>query len=138
MRLPSTLQDICKLLLLIQILKKKIILSLHAVCYILPFAERYDGGKKNTLNLVNISTTEDRSSDEVHEQLGVTALHDLSECPCADRMVLFQACVAWLYMWNFVVERKLMFLKITIDGAAVFVYNGPSGIVIHFIFNSSV
>ena len=32
--------------------------------------------------------------DEVHEQLGVTVLHDLSECPCADRMVLFQACVA--------------------------------------------
>ena len=74
--------------------------------------------------------------DEIHEQLGVTALQDLNECPCADRMVLFQACVAWLlYMWNFVVERKLMFLKISIDGVAVFVYNGPSGIVIHFIFN---
>ena len=40
-------------------------------------------------------------------------------------------------MWNFVVERKLMFLKITIDGAAAFVCNGPSGIVIHFIFDSS-
>ena len=32
--------------------------------------------------------------DEVHEQLGVTALNDLSECPCTDRMVLFYACVA--------------------------------------------
>ena len=26
--------------------------------------------------------------DEVNEQLGVTALRDLSECPCTDRMVL--------------------------------------------------
>ena len=76
--------------------------------------------------------------DEIHEQLGVTGMQDLNECPCADRMVLFQACVAWLYMWNFVVERKLMFLKITIDGAAAVVCNGPSGIVIHFIFNSSL
>ena len=41
-------------------------------------------------------------------------------------------------MWNFVVERMLMFLKITIDDAAAFVCNGPSGIVIHFIFNSSL
>ena len=28
------------------------------------------------------------------KQLGVTALQDLNECPCAERMVLFQACVA--------------------------------------------
>ena len=41
-------------------------------------------------------------------------------------------------MWNSVVERKLMFLKISIDGVAVFVYNGPSGIVIHFIFNYNI
>ena len=40
-------------------------------------------------------------------------------------------------MWNFVVERKLMFLKITVDGAAAFVCNGPSGIVIYFIFDSN-
>ena len=32
--------------------------------------------------------------DEVYEQLGVTALHDPSECPCTDRMVLFHAFVA--------------------------------------------
>ena len=27
-------------------------------------------------------------------KLGRTVLQDMSECPCADRMVLFQACVA--------------------------------------------
>ena len=32
--------------------------------------------------------------DEVYEQLGVTVLHDLSECPCTDKLVLFYACVA--------------------------------------------
>ena len=52
-----------------------------------------------------------------------------------DWMVLFHARVAWLHMQNSSVERKPMFLKISIDGVAVFVYYGPSGIVIHFIFN---
>ena len=37
---------------------------------------------------------EGEKKDEVYEQLGVTALHDLSECPCTDRMVLFHARVA--------------------------------------------
>ena len=40
------------------------------------------------------------------------------------------ALIEW---FHFVVERKLMFLKIIIDDAAIFVHNSPSGIVIHFI-----
>ena len=41
-----------------------------------------------------MSGVEGEKMDEAHEQLGVTALQDLSESPCTDRMVLFYACVA--------------------------------------------
>ena len=37
---------------------------------------------------------EGEKRDEVYEQLGVTVLHDLIECPCTDKMVLFLARVA--------------------------------------------
>ena len=69
MRLPSIPLDIYKILLLIQILESRVILSKHAGYYVLPFAERFAQLYGSLKKMDNLNWDKKRNYDGFHISL---------------------------------------------------------------------